>query len=205
MSGGTESAALIQRYLRQGFEVHPAYIRGGHAWESAELHWTRRLLRRMARRGLETLEVLSVPVRDTYRAAGWSLTGKHVPSARTPDEAVYLPGRNILLLSKLAVFSAERGIGRIALGTLGTNPFPDATVSFFRMMETALSSGLAFRLKVETPLRGMHKPEVLKTEGVPWELTFSCIAPRGLSHCGRCNKCAERLNAFEAAGISRRK
>ena len=32
--------------------------------------------------------------------------------------------------------------------------------------------------------------------GVPLELTFSCFAPSGDRHCGRCNKCAERKGAF---------
>jgi 7-cyano-7-deazaguanine synthase len=32
-------------------------------------------------------------------------------------------------------------------------------------------------------------------------LTFSCLAPQGRRHCGRCNKCAERKRAFRQAGI----
>jgi 7-cyano-7-deazaguanine synthase len=38
-------------------------------------------------------------------------------------------------------------------------------------------------------------------EHFPIDLTFSCIAPVGDLHCGRCNKCAERKHAFAAAGI----
>ena len=34
----------------------------------------------------------------------------------------------------------------------------------------------------------------------PLELTFSCLAPVGEIHCGRCNKCAERQAAFQAVG-----
>jgi 7-cyano-7-deazaguanine synthase len=34
---------------------------------------------------------------------------------------------------------------------------------------------------------------------LPLELTFSCIAPAGELHCGRCNKCAERRAAFREA------
>jgi 7-cyano-7-deazaguanine synthase len=36
---------------------------------------------------------------------------------------------------------------------------------------------------------------------VPWELTFSCIRPIGIRHCGRCNKCEERRRAFADAGV----
>jgi 7-cyano-7-deazaguanine synthase len=45
--------------------------------------------------------------------------------------------------------------------------------------------------------------EVLKrAEGLPLELTFSCIAPEDGLHCGRCNKCAERARGFARAGLA---
>jgi 7-cyano-7-deazaguanine synthase len=36
---------------------------------------------------------------------------------------------------------------------------------------------------------------------MPLECTFSCIDPVGDTHCGRCNKCAERRHAFQIAEI----
>jgi 7-cyano-7-deazaguanine synthase len=35
----------------------------------------------------------------------------------------------------------------------------------------------------------------------PFHLSFSCLQPHGLRHCGRCNKCAERQLAFRKAGV----
>jgi 7-cyano-7-deazaguanine synthase len=29
----------------------------------------------------------------------------------------------------------------------------------------------------------------------------SCIKPRGAVHCGRCTKCAERVEGFRLAGV----
>ena len=40
--------------------------------------------------------------------------------------------------------------------------------------------------------------------GVPMELTLSCMQPVDSAHCGRCNKCRERREAFTAAGIEDR-
>src|SRR5262245_64915042 len=40
------------------------------------------------------------------------------PSYHTPDEDVYLPGRNVILFGKAGVFCATAGIGRLAIGTL---------------------------------------------------------------------------------------
>lgn len=202
VSGGADSAAMLWAALRRGDVVWPVYFREGHAWERAERHWLRRLLAALRTPRLKPLSVLELPVADCYRSAAWSLNGRGVPSSRTRDEAVYLPGRNILLLAKGAVFCAERGLGRIALGILGRNPFPDASPAFLRQMSRALASGLGARLRVETPLRTLAKTAVLaRARGLPWELTFSCIAPRGLRHCGRCNKCGERRAAFRAAGV----
>ena len=203
VSGGVESAALLGRAAAGREAVYPVYVRGGHAWERAELHWLRRLCRAIRSPRLKPLSVLDLPVRDCYRSARWSLSGRRAPSARTPDEAVYLPGRNLLLLAKVSVFCAERGIRRIALGSLGSNPFPDGRRAFFRRMAAAASMGLGTRLEVEAPFGRSRKPQVLRRlPSLPWGLTFSCIAPRGLRHCGRCNKCAERRAAFREAGLA---
>lgn len=199
VSGGIESAAMLHRLgLRYG-EVHPVYIRAGLRWEKAELYWLRRLLRALRRPSLKPLTCLDLPARDCYPSGHWSLSGRKVPDERSPDETVYLPGRNALLLAKAAVFCASRGIGAIALGTLATNPFPDGNRRFFRLMARALSTGLGVPLRVIAPLGGMTKARVMESSGdLPWELTFSCIRPRGLLHCGRCNKCAERQGALKA-------
>jgi len=37
--------------------------------------------------------------------------------------------------------------------------------------------------------------------GLPLQLSVSCIKPRGIIHCGRCTKCAERVEGFRRAGI----
>jgi 7-cyano-7-deazaguanine synthase len=61
---------------------------------------------------------------------------------------------------------------------------------------------LGHELDVVTPLADLTKAEVLEMgHGLPLEHTFSCIAPVGQHHCGRCNKCAERRKGFADAGI----
>jgi 7-cyano-7-deazaguanine synthase len=36
---------------------------------------------------------------------------------------------------------------------------------------------------------------------LPLDLTFSCIDPKDGRHCGDCNKCDERRQAFAMAGM----
>lgn len=200
-SGGVDSAILVGELAKQFDSVIPFYVRCGFAWEKAELYWLRRYLRKCPGR-LAALKVVDLPLRDIY-PDHWSFTGKKTPGFDSDDDAVYLPGRNILLLSKAAVYASLEGIEMIASGILKGNPFPDSTPLFFRTLEVAFSEGLRAPLTVITPFTQLSKKEVLERgSDLPLSLTFSCIAPRGFSHCGRCNKCAERIRAFRAAGLS---
>jgi 7-cyano-7-deazaguanine synthase len=102
------------------------------------------------------------------------------PAYHTPDEDVYLPGRNVILLGKAGVFCAAARIDRIVLGTLGHNPFPDATPAFRSAMAEALSLGLAHPLRIDAPYADVSKAEVVRRGAalaVPFELTLSCMSP----------------------------
>jgi 7-cyano-7-deazaguanine synthase len=200
VSGGVESGALLRVGLTRYARVTPLYIRTGLRWETAELTWLRRLVTALETPALQPTVVLELPVHDVY-GRHWSVSGRGVPNAASPDPAVYLPGRNLLLLSKAAVYAARNGINTLLLGTLKDNPFPDATTPFFSAMAEAIDLALDTPLRIETPFRHLHKIDVLRRYDVPWGLTFSCIRPAGTRHCGRCNKCAERQRAFLGAGI----
>ena len=218
VSGGVDSCVMLAELAGRYRKVYPVFIRHGLVWEEAELRHLRRFLRalplwesrqvcrgdRTARRStLHALTVLSLPVHDLY-GNHWSTTGRKVPHAKTPDAAVYLPGRNLLLLSKAAVFCAQHGIGTMAVGSLGHNPFPDATPRFFREFAAAAGAALSFKFQIAAPFRRLTKEQVIRRGArlrLPLHLTFSCLAPRQGRPCGHCNKCAERRRAFQKAGI----
>lgn len=204
VSGGPDSAVLVAWLVRRGLRVVPLYVRQGLRWERAEHYWLRRWLAGFPRRQVGPLVVVGLPVTDLY-GAHWSVTGRRVPGAGDPDEAVALPGRNILLIAAAALYCAPRGIGTIALGTLNGNPFPDAGPAFRRAMGRALTLGLGAPVVIRAPLAAMGKAEVIRLGarwGVPWRLTFSCLSPRGRRPCGACQKCEERRRGFLRAGIA---
>jgi len=185
--------------------VQPIYIGAGLAWEAAERAIVARLLDRPPLRGrARPIVSLSADMRDVYAATHWSVTGQ-APAYHTPDEDVYLPGRNILLLSKAAVFCAAAHIGRIVIGTLDHNPFPDATPAFRASIARTLSLGLAHDIRIDAPYATSSKADVIRKGialGVPFEHTLSCMKPAGETHCGTCSKCRERHDAFVDAGVS---
>ena len=206
LSAGLDSAVLTAVEARAG-EVHPIYVSTGLAWERGELAALDRLLATAPfGHNVAPLARLSLTVEDLYPATHWALRGTP-PAFDTPDEEVYLAGRNVLLLSKAAIYCSQHGIGRIALGPLAGNPFPDATPQFFEAMARALSLGLAHTLVVEAPFAARAKRDVIRLGvelGVPLELTLSCMNPQDGRHCGRCSKCRERRDGFTAAGVEDR-
>lgn len=217
VSGGVDSCVLLGVMAQQFHEVFPVYIRCGLRWEKAEIHWLKKYLKVLSRKGdtgqrgvLRPLVVLDMPAQDLY-GSHWSVREKdqrspgtarssrsqnRVPGRNSEDREVYLPGRNLFLLVKASVFCSRRGIHTIAMGQLKGNPFPDATRKFLRSAEKALSLGLHTRLRVLTPFLDSCKCGVVergRALGLPLELSFSCLAPGPrFEPCGQCNKCAER-------------
>lgn len=201
MSGGLDSAILVGEALRHCATVHPLYVRTGLYWEEAELHHLHRFLAAVSRPRLRALQILEMPVADLY-GDHWSLTGRGVPDADSRDEAVYLPGRNVLLLSKGLLWCHLRGVPAVALGSLEPNPFPDATPAFFGTFQGVVNQAVGGQVQVSRPYKGLSKTEVMvRGRRLPLELTFSCLQPRRFLHCGECNKCNERRVAFAQAGL----
>jgi 7-cyano-7-deazaguanine synthase len=201
VSGGLDSAILVGEAVSQHPAVHPLYVRCGLAWEAVEEEHLRRYLAALQAPTLRPLHVLHVPVRDLYRDH-WSLTGVGVPGADTPDDAVFLPGRNVLLLGKALLWCSLRRVPAVALGVLAGNPFPDATPAFFDALAAVVNRAVGGSVSVRLPYRDLHKAEVMRRgRGLPLGLSFSCIRPVEGRHCGKCNKCAERRAAFAAAGL----
>lgn len=200
-SGGLDSAVLAAEYLGEGRVVQPIYVRFGLAWEEIEETHLRRFLDTLQSSRLRPLVTLALPVADTY-GSHWSLSADDVPDADTPDEAVYLPGRNLLLLAKSSIWCALHGYPTIALGTLKGNPFADSSREFFGDVESLVQTAVDHRLEIATPFSELDKAHVLELgRDLQLQHTFSCINPTAGVHCGRCNKCAERQRAFEEASI----
>lgn len=195
-SGGLDSAILVSHLAEQGRQVQPIYVDCKLHWQREEQGGLRAYLEAEARTNVAPLVVLELPLADLY-GEHWSLTGRATPDARTADEAVYLPGRNLLLSVKPAIWCQMHGIGELAIGVLESNPFDDASEAFFATWEKALAFDGQPPLKLVRPFGRKHKRDVMQIgRQFPLEHTFSCIAPVDGLHCGRCNKCAERQAAF---------
>lgn len=190
-SGGEDSGILADELAAGGRPVYPLFVRCGFLWEVAELRRLRKQLRSIRRRNLKPLTVMSaaallIPERH------WSRDGRGTPSDRDAWSSVYLPGRNLLLLTCAASLAHRVGARDIAIATLKGNPFADATAAFFKDMERAIHDSFAMPVKVLAPYRKLSKEQVRRRRpGFPLHLTFSCLRPVRGRPCGRCSKCGE--------------
>ena len=200
-SGGLDSAVLVAELLRQGRSVHPIYLRFGLTWERTEEAHLRRFLDTLTSPAPEALVVLHAPIASVY-GTHWSVSGDAVPDEQSADEAVYLPGRNLLLLAQPSVWCALHGVHTVALGTLKGNPFPDSSREFLNDFGALVQQGLGHALEIVTPFAELTKADVLELgRDLSLQHTFSCIDPRAGLACGHCNKCAERRLAFSTLHI----
>ena len=192
---------MLAELARGGREVFPVYVRAGLRWEAHELGALRSFIRRLKMPAIHPVSVLQLPMGDV--AGGhWSMTGRKVPSYRAAVSSNYIVGRNLSLLAKAAIFCAYNRIGEIAMAPLESNPFPDARPEFFRALERAIDLGVGLGLKILTPFVGMTKAEVIRLgANLPLRFTVTCARPKGIVHCGRCTKCAERIEGFHEAGV----
>jgi 7-cyano-7-deazaguanine synthase len=200
-SGGLDSAILLGQMLAAGRRVWPLFVDCQWHWQPAELRAARGYLHAMRQSGLEELVELQMPLADLYHDH-WSITGRLVPRAGDPDENVYLPGHNPLLLVKAQVWCRLHGVEQLALGSLASNPFADSTEDFFQQFEAAMDRAISGHVELVRPLGHLTKRQVMQLgQDLPLERTFSCLSPVDGRHCGQCNKCAERQQAFRLADL----
>lgn len=196
-SGGLDSCVLIYDLLQKGRTVQPIHVATDLTWQADETKGLRNFLRGIARPKLKGLVSLKLPVADLYKDH-WSVTGRNVPGPETEDAAVFLPGRNLLLVVKAAIWCQMNQVPELALATLAANPFADASPEFFKSFEQTLLLSHGSPLSILRPYSSLPKRQVMELgRGAPLHLTFSCIQPIQGLHCGKCNKCAERQAAFK--------
>lgn len=200
-SGGADSAILLGEYAVVRPEVHPIYVRSGLVWEDIEEQAVRQFITELNAPTVRGLRVFEMPIRAVY-GEHWSTSGNGTPGYHSPDEAVELPGRNLLQVAQAAIWCHLNGVPELALGLLKGNPFPDSTDTFFDLLERTANTAVGGAIRLLRPYKELTKVDVLnRGRSMPLGATFSCFHPRDGLHCGNCNKCAERRRAFAEAGM----
>ena len=112
-SAGLDSAVLLaDAAAATRGRSQPIYVSVGLAWEAEERAMATRLLAHAAyfATSSRSSRFASTCATCTRRPTG--RCAARPPGFDTPDEDVYLEGRNVVLLSKAAVFMARAGLAR---------------------------------------------------------------------------------------------
>ncbi len=112
LSGGLDSAVLLADVARRDgpARVQPVYVSAGLAWEAEERAMIERLLAAPAVPRRSSPLVASASTCATcIPPTHWAIRGEP-PGFDTPDEDVYLEGRNVVLLTKAAIFCRARQV-----------------------------------------------------------------------------------------------
>ncbi|MCG3225512.1 MAG: 7-cyano-7-deazaguanine synthase QueC [Candidatus Heimdallarchaeota archaeon] len=127
---------------------------------------------------------------------------------------VWVPGRNILLLSIAASFadSMKEPVDIIFGANLEEGEtFPDNTKEFVDKMNEALTFGCMNKVRIQAPFHDLLKNNIvdyLEKIGANLEFSSSCYSVEDWSndgkpiHCGKCESCLRRKRAFSNAEIS---
>lgn len=176
-SGGLDSAVVWTKLLREGTSVVPVFVDYGQSAAAAE---------RAAVTAIS--DALSCPLRIATVRDTWLSYPLDAP----------LPARNLVLISIAAALAGEMKLHAIAIGFVREEvDFPDASGSFLRQTESALSEG-GLSLALTAPLSSMSKSDVLELGlqiNAPVALTYSCYLGKA-SGCGHCGGCWRREAAF---------
>ena len=198
---GLDSCIMSGLLAREFAEVTPLFVRAGLLWEDAELAALERFFGALDAPAVRPIVELRLDISALY-GSHWSVGGSEVPDAQQPDEAWYLPGRNLLLLGAAALYGGVNETPNLAIGLLASNPFPDATQDFLRSLERTAGLAMDTRFSVLTPLGDMHKADVIRAgDGMPVQEALSCASPVDGRHCGVCGKCGERRRGFIDASV----
>lgn len=194
MSGGLDSTTLMYLFVERGIDFVPLFINYGQHCAIHELETLHQVIPSQYRERIETIDISSIYKYSQSRF----IRPANLWEEEVKADDLYIPYRNVLLLTVAASFAQTLGIDKVYSAFINSNHAKeiDCSSAFFNKLEGLLSEYGS--VKIEMPFRNMTKYEVAKL-GIelkaPIGQTFSCQASPVIP-CGACPNCVDRLNAL---------
>ncbi len=195
-SGGLDSTTLAYWLLEQSVTFTPVFIDYGQHCAKTEFDTLTQVMPANLARSIARIDISSI-----YRDSESRLISEaNLWTDRVTYKDLYLPYRNLLLLSVGAAYAQSRGHEKVFTAFINSNHAIelDCSSSFFNTLSLLLSDYGSVR--IEMPFRNMTKYEVALEGirlGAPIAKTFSCQASSAVP-CGACPNCVDRLDALNA-------
>jgi 7-cyano-7-deazaguanine synthase len=193
-SGGLDSTTLAFWLRDKGIAFVPLFIDYGQHCAKTEYETLRLVLPADLRK-----RICKLSVADVYRGTTSRLISEpDLWKDNMEGDPLYLPYRNLLLLSIGAAFAQSRGFSRLYAAFINSNHAKeiDCSAKFFQRLGGMLAD--YGTIKVEMPFRDMPKTDVARIGlklRAPIATTFSCQAASEVP-CGACPNCVDRQNAL---------
>jgi 7-cyano-7-deazaguanine synthase len=213
VSGGIDSATILELAQRQGFDVFALTFDYGQR-HRAEIQAARRVAQGA---GVTEHRVVSI---DPTVLAGSALTSNlAVPKNRTAEEMssgipiTYVPARNSIFLAYALAWCEGLAAWNIFIGVnaLDHAGYPDCRpeyiAAFEQLANVATKQAVegSRKFKIHAPLINLTKEEIIEQGtalGVDYSCTSTCYAPADAGEaCGACDACILRRDGFAACGI----
>lgn len=195
VSGGLDSTTLMYLFVNQNVDFVPLFVNYGQHCANHELDTLKRVIPAQYADKIEIIDVSSI---YKYSQSRFIKPANLWKEKITADD-LYIPYRNVLLLTIAASFAQTLGIDKVYSAFINSNHAKeiDCSSEFFNKLEGLLSEYGS--VKIEMPFRDMTKYEVAKL-GIelkaPIGSTFSCQASPDVP-CGACPNCVDRLDALK--------
>jgi 7-cyano-7-deazaguanine synthase len=150
-------------------------------------------------------QVVDLPWYAELLPAAFSGSGAGVPEPETfgaeSARAVWVPGRNLVLVAVAAAWAERLGAGEVVAGFNAEEAatFPDNSAGFVRAATAALGYSSYGKVRLTAPLAGLDKRGIVRLGrelGAPLSSAWSCYRG-GDAPCGRCESCRRRQAAEE--------
>ena len=190
-SGGLDSTTIAYQLAERSVDFVPLFVDYGQHCAATEKEALERVLTDKCPRPIEVIDVSGV----YHRAESRMVREADLWVEKVVADDLFLPYRNLLLITLAAAFSQNCGAAEVYAGFVNSNHAKeiDCTEAFFGQLEGLLANvGTA---KLVMPFRRWTKVEVWREAvrlGVPAHLTYSCQA-RSVVPCGACPNCVDRL------------
>ncbi len=213
LSGGLDSATVLEIARRQGFAVHAISFRYGQRHQ-LELNRAQQIASRS-----EVAQHVVIDI-NLGQFGGSALTADiAVPKHNSAEEigaeipVTYVPARNTVFLSLALAFAESISASDIFIGVnaLDYSGYPDCRPeyieAFERLANLATKAGVTGTqaIRIHAPLIQLSKAEIIARGlelGVDYSITTSCYDPTNDGRpCKHCDACLLRIRGFALNGL----
>jgi 7-cyano-7-deazaguanine synthase len=201
LSGGPDSTVVAYWAKNQGYEVYGLTFNYGQISITEVEHAS------------TITEKLEIPIKiidlsslKKVFTGVTSLVDNNIQMTSTFSQPIIVPFRNAIFLSIAVAYAISIDSKKIFYGAQGSDAafYPDCRKEFYESFEQTARLGTNEELEIEAPFSNIPKSEIIKLGtklGVPFHLTWSCYLNMQ-KHCGKCESCINRKNAFKQSGIT---